>query len=93
MSSLSIFQAGIAELQHGLSVGALSSVDLVASYLRRISTYDQGGNGFNAIPIINTAVFDEAAASDDLRMSGASVRPLEGIPYTIKDSYKYKGLT
>ncbi|KAL2069770.1 hypothetical protein VTL71DRAFT_14449 [Oculimacula yallundae] len=93
MASLSIFQAGIFELQHGLATGAFTSVDLVGSYLRRISTYDQGGDGFNAIPIINTAVFDEAAASDDLRSSGAKVRPLEGIPYTIKDSYKYKGLT
>ncbi|CZT02811.1 related to glu/asp-tRNA amidotransferase subunit A [Rhynchosporium agropyri] len=93
MASLSIFQAGIAELQHGLAIGALTSVDLVSSYLRRISTYDQGGDGFNAIPIINTAVFDEAAASDDLRLSGAKLRPLEGIPYIIKDSYKYKGLT
>jgi amidase len=93
MASLSIFQATIGELQNGLSLGAFTSVDLVAAYLRRISTYDQGGDGLNAIPIVNPAIFDEAAASDDFRATGGLIRPLEGIPYTAKDSYKVKGLT
>ncbi len=41
---------------------------------------------------MNPALFDEAAASDDRRASGLPVRPLEGIPYTAKNSYKVRGL-
>ncbi|UQC87368.1 uncharacterized protein CLUP02_12872 [Colletotrichum lupini] len=34
----------------------------------------------------------DSAKSDDRRASGEKVRPLEGIPYTVKDSYKVKGM-
>lgn len=48
----------------------------------------------NAIPVINTAVFDDAQASDELRATTGRPRsPLDGIPVTIKDSYKIKGMT
>lgn len=91
--SLNLVEASIADLQQALSTGALTSVDLVARYLRRISVYDGQDLALNAIPILNTKVFDEAAASDDRRASGAPPRHLEGIPYTVKDSYKVKGMT
>lgn len=96
MSELNIVEASIDELQAALSSGALTSVELVALYLRRISKYDCRGTSLNSIPIINPRVFEEAAASDDRRASGQQQptgRPLEGIPYTVKDSYKTVGLT
>ncbi|KAM0189357.1 hypothetical protein ACHAPI_010123 [Fusarium lateritium] len=37
-------------------------------------------------------MFAEAKASDDYRASGKQPRPLEGIPFTVKDSYKVKGM-
>lgn len=90
----SIVEASIADLQASLSSGALTSVELVAKYLHRISKYDCQGPALNAIPILNTSVFDDAAASDDRRQADpAAQRPLEGIPYTIKDSYRAKGMT
>lgn len=61
-------------------------------YLIRIATYDVRG-GLNAFTMINPMVLDEAQASDDRRAAGFPSRPLEGIPYTLKDSYKYAGLT
>ncbi|KAJ9136744.1 Amidase signature enzyme [Pleurostoma richardsiae] len=93
MARLNVVEATIDDLQAALSSGAITSVDLVARYLRRVSAYDCRGVSLNSIPVLNTSVFDEAAASDDRRVSGAPVRPLEGIPYTIKDSYKAKGMT
>jgi Asp-tRNA(Asn)/Glu-tRNA(Gln) amidotransferase A subunit family amidase len=93
MANLNIVEASIDELQNALSSGILTSVELVARYLRRISTYDCRGISLNSIPILNAAVFEEAAASDDRRAAGLPVRPLEGIPYTVKDSYKVRGMT
>ncbi|KAK8213568.1 hypothetical protein M8818_002870 [Zalaria obscura] len=57
------------------------------------SAYDCCGPCLNAIPILNPAVFDEAAASDARRAAGQTRGPLEGIPYTIKDSMMYAGMT
>ena len=90
---LNIVEASINDLQDALGSGSISSVELVALLLRRISTYDCRGISLNSIPLLNEHVFDEAATSDDRRVAGLPLRPLEGIPYTVKDSYKVKGLT
>jgi len=86
-------EASIADLQQALSSGSITSVELTAKYLLRILTYDCRGPCLNAIPILNPDVFDEAAASDARRRDGKTLGPLDGIPYTIKDSMKYKGMT
>ena len=93
MTSLNIVEATIDELQTALATGTLTSVELVARYLRRISAYDCRGISLNSIPLLNVAVFDEAAVSDDRRTAGIPARPLEGIPYTVKDSFKVRGMT
>lgn len=62
--------------------------------MHRIAQYDRRGPLLNAIPVLNTKVFEDAQASDDRRATTGSTRsPLEGIPVTIKDSYKIKGMT
>ncbi|KAL2202770.1 amidase signature enzyme [Sarocladium strictum] len=92
MAAINLVEASIADLQHALNTGSITSVDLVARYLRRISTYDCRNTALNAIPVLNNNLFDEAAASDDRRVAGGSARLLEGIPFSIKDSYKVKGM-
>lgn len=64
----------------------------MTSYLNRIATYDIVGS-LNAFTVFNDKVYEEASASDARRAQGLPPRPLEGIPYTIKDSYKYRGLS
>ncbi|RSL96835.1 hypothetical protein CDV31_013301 [Fusarium ambrosium] len=93
MPDLNLVEASLGDLQNALSSGSLTSVDLTARYLRRISTYDCRNIALNAIPILNKNIFEEAARSDDHRASGELVRPLEGIPFTIKDSFRAKGMT
>jgi Asp-tRNA(Asn)/Glu-tRNA(Gln) amidotransferase A subunit family amidase len=88
-----LLDASISELQNALSSGWLTSVDLVLRYLRRISVYDANGPKLSAIPILNSSVFDEAAASDARRATGQPPRPLEGIPFLVKDNIKVKGMT
>lgn len=89
----SLLDASISELQDALSAGHLTSVDLVSRYLRRISIYDANGLKLSAIPILNPRVFSEATASDARRAAGLPPRPLEGIPFLVKDSIKVKGMT
>lgn len=91
--SFNLLDASIADLQGALSSGRLTSVDLVSRYLRRISVYDANGLKLSAIPILNPFVFDEAAASDARRANGSPARPLEGIPFLVKDNIKVKGMT
>ncbi|KAL5334882.1 amidase signature domain-containing protein [Aspergillus crustosus] len=91
--SLSLIDASISELQQALTSGWTTSVELVARYLRRISIYDASGLTLSAIPILNPTVFEEAEASDARRAAGLPPRPLEGIPYLVKDSMKVKGMT
>lgn len=95
MHNKTIVDATIAELQDTLTTGTLTSVELVAKHLHRIAQYDRRGPLLNSIPVLNTNVFLDAQASDERRATtGGSTRsPLEGIPVTIKDSYKIKGMT
>lgn len=88
MPYVNLVEASIEDLQAALSAGSVTSVDLTVRYLRRIVSYDCDGIELNAIPVLNQALFDEAANSDDRRAAGQPVRALEGIPYTAKDSYK-----
>ncbi|KIW90991.1 uncharacterized protein Z519_08774 [Cladophialophora bantiana CBS 173.52] len=88
-----IVDATITDLQRALSCGKLTSVDLVAKYLLRISAYDCRNTVLNSIPLINENVFEEAAAADDRRAAGQGYSTLEGIPFTVKDSYKVRRMT
>ncbi|KAM0227166.1 hypothetical protein ACHAPO_011757 [Fusarium lateritium] len=91
--TLSLVEASISDLKGLLDNGAITSVELVALYLHRIGKFDCRGPCLNSICLINPEVFAEAKASDDYRNSGKPPRPLEGIPFTVKDSYKVKGMT
>ena len=88
-----VVEASIADLAAALDAGETTSVELVAAYLNRIAAYDRSGIALNSVPVLNPAVFEEAAASDARRASGETRGPLDGIPYTAKDSYQVAGLT
>jgi amidase len=85
-------EATIADAQKALRAGAISSVELTTLYLNRIWAYDRNGIHLNSLVVMNPKVLEEAAAADRDRANGVD-RPLLGIPFTVKDSYKVKGLT
>ncbi|MDX8443428.1 amidase [Mesorhizobium australafricanum] len=93
MPSLHLVEASIADLRRALEDGTVTSVELTGAYLRRIAHYDRHGIALNAVPILNPKMFEDAEASDRRRRQGRVLGPLDGIPYTAKDSYKAKGLT
>ncbi|CVL02497.1 related to glu/asp-tRNA amidotransferase subunit A [Fusarium mangiferae] len=91
--TLSIVEASIASLASALSQGHINSVELTAKHLLRIAKYDRRTTQLNAVPVINQDVFDAAQASDQRRSMGKTLGLLDGIPCTIKDSYKIRGMT
>ncbi len=90
---MNVVEATIAELREALEAGRTTSVELVATYLNRIAAYDRHGIRLNAVPVLNPNMLEEARASDLRRAQGKTLGPLDGIPYTAKNSYKVRGLT
>lgn len=88
-----LVEASIADMREALESGTVTSVELVGASLRRIAFYDRHGIALNAVPVLDPSMFEAAAASDRRRRQGEVLGPLDGIPYTAKDSYRVKGLT
>ena len=88
-----VVEASITDLADALSAGTVTSVGLVVRYLNRIAFYDRRGIRLNSTPVLNPEMFAEARASDVRRARGETLGPLDGIPYTAKDSYMVRGLT
>ena len=92
---IEVTEVSIAQLREALDSGQTTAVELVKSYLARIEAYD-GPNtptALNALVVRNPEALKEAEASDARRAKGETLGPLDGIPYTAKDSYLVKGLT
>lgn len=90
-----VVEATIADLRAALEAGETTAVELVRAYLARIDAYDGPGTetALNAVVVRNPDAIAEAEASDSRRAAGATLGPLDGIPYTAKDSYLVRGLT
>lgn len=90
-----VVETSIAELREGLQSGRLTAVELVEAYLARIDEYDgpDTGTRLNSVVVRNGDAMAEAVASDVRRANGQAMGPLEGIPYTAKDSYLVRGMT
>lgn len=92
---IEVTEISIAELRAALESGQTTAVELVQAYLERIAAYDDADTptALNAVVVRNPDALKEAQASDERRARGETLGPLDGIPYTAKDSYLVKGLT
>ncbi|MDN6863186.1 MULTISPECIES: amidase [Pseudomonas] len=92
---MQVTEVSIAQLRAALESGQTTAVELVKAYLARIDAYDgpQTATALNAVVVRNPQALEEAQASDARRAKGETLGPLDGIPYTAKDSYLVKGLT
>ena len=94
-----LVETSIPDLATAFAAGELTAVELVQGYLDRIAAYDREPSddgarpALNAVVVDNPAALEEARASDERRARGASLGPLDGIPYLAKDSYMVRGLT
>lgn len=92
---MQVTEVSIAQLRAALEAGQTTAVELVQAYLARIDAYDgpHTATALNAVVVRNPDALKEAEASDARRAKGETLGPLDGIPYTAKDSYLVKGLT
>ena len=92
---IEVTEVSIAELRAALESGRTTAVELVKAYLARIEAYNgpETATKLNAVVVANPDALKEAQASDARRARGETLGPLDGIPYTAKDSYLVKGLT
>lgn len=92
---IEVTEVSIADLRAALESGRTTAVELVKAYLARIDAYDgpNTATALNAVVVRNPEALAEAEASDARRARGETLGPLDGIPYTAKDSYLVKGLT
>ncbi|MEV5969426.1 amidase [Streptomyces sp. NPDC051921] len=90
-----VVETCIADLRAALEKGETTAVELLDAYLARIDAYDRPGTptALNAMVVMNPQARAEAEASDARRARGETLGPLDGIPYTAKDSYLAQGLT
>ncbi|WP_334152221.1 amidase [Microbacterium sp.] len=95
MTAFEVAEASIADLRGALERGDTTAVELVAAYRARIAAFDalDTATTLNAVVVTNPDAEVEAAASDARRARGETLGPLDGIPYTAKDSYLVRGLT
>jgi amidase len=95
VTRIDVVEAGIARLRTALETGETTAVELLEAYLERLDAYDVAGSAtaLNSVVVRNPDSVSEAEASDARRAAGAALGPLDGIPYTAKDSYLAKGLT
>lgn len=83
-----VTEASIADQRRALETGETTAVDLVRAYLARIERYAD----LNSVPVLAPEALDEARDSDERRAHGTVRGPLDGIAYTVKDSYLTRGL-
>ena len=85
-----VHEASIADLRAAMDGGQITAVELLEAYLARIAAFD---GALNAVVVANPGARADAEASDARRAAGKTWGPLDGIPYTAKDSYQARGLT
>lgn len=80
-------EATIDQLQDYMSNGALTSLQLLKCYLKRVNQVD---GYINSIIELNPDAEDIAASLDAERAAGRVRGPLHGIPYIVKDNIATK---
>jgi amidase len=81
-------QASIADLQHFMASGRLSSEELTLHLLGRVRDHDAA---LNSLIAVNSDALVQAREADLRRAAGKSLGALDGIPVTVKDNIETAG--
>ena len=77
------------EIAARVGAGSLSAVEVARFFLARV---EADNPLVNALCTVADSVLDEAAACDARIAAGLSARPLEGVPFVVKDIIDTRGL-
>jgi amidase len=87
-SGIALGGVTVAGLIQAMTVGRLTSADLVGYYLQRIERHNPA---LGAVISVSSQAAAEARAVDQARAAGAELGPLAGIPVLIKDNISVTG--
>ena len=76
----------LSDLRAALTSGDMTSEQAVEMYLRRIELLDGSGPRLRSVIAINPHSLEQAKESDERRLAGATLGPLDGVPVLIKDN-------
>ncbi len=85
-AAYAVEEKSIAQLQTDLTVGRVTSEQLVRAYLARIERLDRNGPKLQAVLALNPDALADARKLDAERRAGHVRGPLHGIPVLIKDN-------
>ncbi|WP_405216756.1 amidase [Agrococcus sp. Ld7] len=88
-----LVEASVRVLRAALDSGRTTATELAARTLARIGAFSVGGPRLNAVPVLAPDAFAAARAADARIRAGRPASPLDGIPYTAKESYSARGMT
>ena len=86
---MDLWRMSAREMAAGVAQGRWSAADLTEAALARARAVDPA---VNAVCTLNPDAHKDAAAIDARLKSGAAARPLEGVPFVIKDNIETRGL-
>ncbi len=76
----------LSDLRAALTSGDMTSEQAVEMYLRRIELLDGSGPRLRSVIAINPHSLEQAKESDERRLAGATLGPLDGVPVLVKDN-------
>lgn len=79
----------IAELADALARGRTTSTAIIRRALDRVSAHDPSLHAF--VALFSEAALQAATAADERRARGASLGPLDGLPFAVKDLFHVDG--
>ena len=86
---MSLHNLTSAEITQGISKGSFSASEVLQSSLDRIEATDKKVNAFTAKHV--DRAIQKAQSIDALRASGASLPPLAGVPFAVKNLFDVEG--
>ncbi|MEI6719078.1 MAG: amidase family protein, partial [Betaproteobacteria bacterium] len=86
---MSLHNLSSAEITQGISKGSFSASEVLQSSLDRIEATDKHVNAFTAKHV--DRAMQKAQSIDALRASGASLPPLAGVPFAVKNLFDVQG--
>ncbi|MFK5883541.1 MAG: amidase family protein [Candidatus Izemoplasma sp.] len=86
-----VVEKSIKEITEALNNGAVTSVDLVKTYLKRIKEIDQGLPFYNSVRELNEDALKIAGILDNERVNGKVRSKMHGIPILLKDNINTLG--
>ena len=90
MAQTSILFSSATELAEKIKTGEISSYEVVAAFINQI---EQQNKTYNAVVFLNKTAALEQAKQTDLAIARGDIHgKLLGVPITIKDNYRTKGL-